>query len=213
VRFRCPSDRPAHQGFKALGAQVEVNHGVINATAQKLTGCHIHFDKVSVGRNVNVMTAAVHARGLTILGNAAKSRISSIWPTFSTHGADIRGAGTDVIKIHGVGRVRPTTYSIIPDQIEAGTYMAIAPPPRGHPCPERDPEHLESIMDKLAAVGAETEESTTPCASGPAAAAERQSDHAAASGLPHGYATADDGAFVLCAGDQHHYGKRVERAL
>jgi UDP-N-acetylglucosamine 1-carboxyvinyltransferase len=155
-----PSDRPHIKGFKALGAQVEVNHGVINAAAEKLTGCHIHFDKVSVGATVNVMTAAVHARGLTILENAAKEpHIVDLANFLNPMGADIRGAGTDVIKIHGVDVLRPTTYSIIPDQIEAGTYMAIAAATGGDILVQNViPKHLESIMDKLAAVGAETEE-------------------------------------------------------
>ena len=122
--------RPIDQhikGFKALGAEVSIDGGMINASVERMVGCHIHFDVVSVGATVNVMMAAVRAKGITILENAAKEpHIVDLANFLNSMGADIRGAGTDVIKIHGVDVLHPSTYSIIPDQIEAGTYMVLA---------------------------------------------------------------------------------------
>lgn len=155
--------RPIDQhikGFKALGAEVSIDGGMINVSAQRLVGCHIHFDVVSVGATVNVMMAAVRARGITILENAAKEpHIVDLANFLNSMGADIRGAGTDVIKIHGVDVLHPSTYSIIPDQIEAGTYMVLAAATRSDLLIKNViPKHLESISDKLLAAGAELEE-------------------------------------------------------
>jgi UDP-N-acetylglucosamine 1-carboxyvinyltransferase len=155
--------RPIDQhikGFEALGIEVNVEQGMINAKAEAMIGCHIHFDVVSVGATVNVMMAAVRAKGVTILENAAKEpHIVDLANFLNSMGADIRGAGTDVIKIHGVDLLRPSTYSIIPDQIEAGTYMVAAAATRGDVVVENViPKHLESITDKLIAAGAQVEE-------------------------------------------------------
>lgn len=155
--------RPIDQhikGFEALGAEVSIDRGMVNATTQKLVGTHIHFDTVSVGATMNVMMAAVTARGLTILENVAKEpHIVDLANFLNSMGADIRGAGTDVIKIHGVDLLRPTQYSIIPDQIEAGTYMVIAAATQSDILIKNViPKHLESITDKLVAAGAEVEE-------------------------------------------------------
>ena len=155
--------RPIDQhikGFKALGAEVSIDGGMINASVERMVGCHIHFDVVSVGATVNVMMAAVRAKGITILENAAKEpHIVDLANFLNSMGADIRGAGTDVIKIHGVDVLHPSTYSIIPDQIQAGTYMVLAAATRSDLLIKNViPKHLESIADKLLAAGAQLEE-------------------------------------------------------
>ena len=155
--------RPIDQhikGFKALGAEVSIDGGMINASVERMVGCHIHFDVVSVGATVNVMMAAVRTKGITILENAAKEpHIVDLANFLNSMGADIRGAGTDVIKIHGVDVLHPSTYSIIPDQIEAGTYMVLAAATRSDLLIKNViPKHLESIADKLLAAGAQLEE-------------------------------------------------------
>ena len=122
--------RPIDQhikGFEALGADVSIDHGMICAEAQNLTGGHIYFDGVTVGATINVMLAAVRAQGLTILENVAKEpHVVDLANFLNSMGADVRGAGTDVIKIRGVEHMHGATYSIIPDQIEAGTFMVAA---------------------------------------------------------------------------------------
>ena len=155
--------RPIDQhikGFRALGAEVSVNYGMVHMTSEALVGEHIYFDVVSVGATMNVMLAAVKARGVTILENAAKeTHIVDLANFLNSMGADIRGAGTDVIKIHGVDVLHGTEYSIIPDQIEAGTYMVAAAATGGDVLVENViPKHLESIIDKLRRAGATVEE-------------------------------------------------------
>ena len=155
--------RPIDQhikGFESLGATVSVDHGMIHAYTDRLVGSHIHFDVVSVGATINVMMTAIRARGITILENAAKEpHIVDLANFLNSMGADIRGAGTDVIKIHGVDVLRPSHYSIIPDQIEAGTYMVLAAATGSDILVKNViPKHLESITDKLLAAGAMIEE-------------------------------------------------------
>ena len=155
--------RPIDQhikGFRALGAEVSVNYGMVHMTSEALVGEHIYFDVVSVGATMNVMLAAVKARGVTILENAAKEpHIVDLANFLNSMGADIRGAGTDVIKIHGVDVLHGTEYSIIPDQIEAGTYMVAAAATGGDVLVENViPKHLESIIDKRRRAGATVEE-------------------------------------------------------
>jgi len=150
--------RPIDQhikGFESLGATVSVDHGMIDARTEYLTGGHIYFDVVSVGATINVMLAAVKAKGLTVLENVAKEpHIVDLANFLNSMGADIRGAGTDVIKIHGVDFLRGTTYSIIPDQIEAGTYMVAAAATCGDVLIKNViPKHLESITTKLLKAG------------------------------------------------------------
>lgn len=150
--------RPIDQhikGFESLGATVSVDHGMIDARTDCLMGGHIYFDVVSVGATINVMLAAVKAKGLTILENVAKEpHIVDLANFLNSMGADIRGAGTDVIKIHGVDFLRGTTYSIIPDQIEAGTYMVAAAATCGDVLIKNViPKHLESISAKLIKAG------------------------------------------------------------
>ncbi len=155
--------RPIDQhikGFEALGAAVTTDGGVIHAAADQLIGAHIHFDIVSVGATINVMMAAVRAAGVTIMENAAKEpHIVDLANFLNSMGADIRGAGTDVIKIHGVDLMHPSSYSIIPDQIEAGTFMVLAAATKSNLLIRNViPKHLESITDKLRAAGAVVEE-------------------------------------------------------
>jgi len=156
--------RPIDQhikGFEALGATVSIDHGMINAKVEKqLMGSHIYFDVVSVGATINVMLAAVRAKGLTILENAAKEpHIVDLANFLNTMGADVRGAGTDVIKIHGVDIMRGADYTIIPDQIEAGTYMIAAAATGGDVLVKNViPKHMESITNKLIQTGVEVEE-------------------------------------------------------
>ncbi|MDD2956150.1 MAG: UDP-N-acetylglucosamine 1-carboxyvinyltransferase [Oscillospiraceae bacterium] len=152
--------RPIDQhlkGFSALGAHTDIDPGgIINATAEELLGSHVYFDVVTVGATVNVMLAAVRAKGTTILENVAKEpHIVDLANFLNSMGADVRGAGTDVIKIHGVPHLHGATYSIIPDQIEAGTYMVAAAATGGDVLVKNViPKHLESITAKLVAAGA-----------------------------------------------------------
>lgn len=155
--------RPIDQhikGFEALGADVSIDHGMICAEAQNLTGGHIYFDGVTVGATINVMLAAVRAQGLTILENVAKEpHVVDLANFLNSMGADVRGAGTDVIKIRGVEHMHGATYSIIPDQIEAGTFMVAAAATNGDVLVKNViPKHLESITAKLVAAGATVEE-------------------------------------------------------
>ncbi|MBQ8503314.1 MAG: UDP-N-acetylglucosamine 1-carboxyvinyltransferase [Clostridia bacterium] len=143
------------RGFELLGARTNSEGGMINAAADHLTGSAIYMDKVSVGATINIMLAAVKARGLTIIENAAKEpHIVDLANFLNSMGADVRGAGTDVIKIHGVSEMHGCTYSIIPDQIEAGTYMVAAAATGGDVLVKNViPKHLESISAKLIECG------------------------------------------------------------
>ncbi len=156
--------RPIDQhlkGFTALGAEVSpMEQGMIEVTAQRLVGNSIYLDMVSVGATVNIMLAAVRARGTTVIENAAKEpHIVDLANFLNTMGADVRGAGTDVIKIRGVDHLDGATYSIIPDQIEAGTYMVAAAATAGNVLVRNViPKHLESITAKLMEMGVQVEE-------------------------------------------------------
>ena len=115
------------KGFRALGADVDVKKGMIVAEAEELNGGHIYLDKISVGATINVMMAASLANGSTTIENAAKEpHVVDMANFLNSMGAHIRGAGTDVIRIKGVSKLHGTEYSIIPDQIEAGTFMFAA---------------------------------------------------------------------------------------
>jgi len=155
--------RPIDQhikGFEALGAKVTIEGGMVNAKADMLLGGPIYLDKVSVGATVNIMLAAVKARGLTVIENAAKEpHIVDLANFLNSMGANIMGAGTNVIKIRGVSELHGTTYSIIPDQIEAGTYMVAAAATGGDVLIKNViPKHLESIIAKLVETGATVEQ-------------------------------------------------------
>ena len=145
------------KGFELLGATANVENAMIVASADHLTGSSVYMDKVSVGATINVMLAAVKARGLTIIENAAKEpHIVDLANFLNAMGADVRGAGTDVIKIRGVTPLHGCTYSIIPDQIEAGTYMVAAAATKGDVLVKNViPKHLESISAKLVECGAQ----------------------------------------------------------
>ena len=156
--------RPIDQhikGFKALGADVDIAHGLIKAEAEHLRGGHIYMDVVTVGATMNVMMAAVMAEGQTIIENAAKEpHVVDLANFLNSMGANIRGAGTDVIRIKGVQKLHSTEYTIIPDQIEAGTFMFAAAVTRGDVTVKNViPKHLESISAKLIEIGCEVEES------------------------------------------------------
>lgn len=155
--------RPIDQhlkGFRALGADVDIEHGKIVAEAEKLRGTHLYFDVVSVGATINVMMAAAMAEGLTIMENVAKEpHVVDVANFLNSMGADIRGAGTDVIKIRGVKTLHKTEYSIIPDQIEAGTFMFAAAATKGDVTVLNViPKHLDATISKLVDIGCEVEE-------------------------------------------------------
>ena len=148
------------KGFRALGAKVDIQHGLISADAEELIGTHIYLDKVSVGATINIMMAAAMAKGKTTIENAAKEpHVVDVANCLSSMGANIRGAGTDVIRISGVEKLHKTEYSIIPDQIEAGTFMFAAAATRGDITVKNViPKHLEAISAKLLEIGCEVRE-------------------------------------------------------
>ena len=148
------------KGFRALGADVDIQHGLISATAEHLVGNHIYLDKVSVGATINIMMAASMAEGKTIIENAAKEpHVVDVANFLNSMGANIRGAGTDVIRIVGVEKLHKTEYSIIPDQIEAGTFMFAAAATKGDVTVKNViPKHLEATTAKLIEIGCEVEE-------------------------------------------------------
>lgn len=155
--------RPIDQhlkGFRALGATVNIEYGMINTYADNLVGNHIFFDVVSVGATINIMLASCMAQGRTVIENAAKEpHIVDVANFLNSMGADIRGAGTDKIRIHGVEKLHSSEYSIIPDQIEAGTFMVAAAATRGNILIKNViPKHLEAISVKLIEIGATVEE-------------------------------------------------------
>lgn len=151
-------ERPIDQhikGFTALGAEVEISEGYFVAKAEELVGQHIYLDVVSVGATINLMLAAVLADGQTIIENVAKEpHIVDVANFLNSMGANIRGAGTDTIRIRGVERLHGTTYGVIPDQIEAGTFMCAAAVTRGNILIKNIiPKHMESIAAKLRDMG------------------------------------------------------------
>jgi UDP-N-acetylglucosamine 1-carboxyvinyltransferase len=160
----CPIGvRPIDQhikGFEALGAEVVIEHGSVNLKADKLIGADIFFDVVSVGATINLMIAATLAEGLTTLENVAKEpHVVDVANFLNTMGANIKGAGTDIIRIMGVEELKGCSYSVIPDQIEAGTFMIAAAATKGDvTITNVIPKHLESISAKLREMGAIVEE-------------------------------------------------------
>lgn len=155
--------RPIDQhikGFEALGAKTTIEHGLIRIKADKLVGNHIYFDVVSVGATINLMLASVKAEGVTILENCAKEpHVVDVANFLNAMGANIKGAGTDTIKITGVDKLHGCHYTIIPDQIEAGTYMVAAAATKGDVYIKGIiPNHLEAIIAKLAEMGVIVEE-------------------------------------------------------
>ncbi|MED9905215.1 MAG: UDP-N-acetylglucosamine 1-carboxyvinyltransferase [Lachnospiraceae bacterium] len=149
------------KGFRALGAEVKIEYGLIKAKATQLKGSHIYMDVVSVGATINIMMVAALAEGQTIIENAAKEpHVVDLANFLNSMGANIKGAGTDVIRIKGVSKLHGTDYAIIPDQIEAGTFMFAAAITKGDITVKNViPKHLESITAKLLEIGCEIEES------------------------------------------------------
>ena len=155
--------RPIDQhlkGFRALGARVKIEHGFVIAEAENLHGSHIYLDVVTVGATINIMMAASLAQGNTIIENAAKEpHVVDAANFLNSMGANIKGAGTDVIRIKGVPSLHRTEYSIIPDQIEAGTFMCAAAITKGDVMVRNViPKHLEATTAKLIEIGCEVEE-------------------------------------------------------
>ncbi len=156
--------RPIDQhikGFTALGANVVIEHGCISAKAERLLASHIYLDVASVGATINIMMAASMAEGKTIIENAAKEpHVVDLANFLNSMGADIKGAGTDIIRIRGVEKLHGTEYTIIPDQIEAGTFMMAAAATMGDVTIKNViPKHLESISAKLSEMGCQVLES------------------------------------------------------
>lgn len=160
----CPIGvRPIDQhikGFEALGAEVVIEHGAVTINAKELKAANIFFDVVSVGATINVMIAATLAEGTTILENVAKEpHVVDVANFLNTMGADVKGAGTDIIRVRGVEKLTGCNYSVIPDQIEAGTFMIAAAATKGDVTISNViPKHLESISAKLIEMGAKVEE-------------------------------------------------------
>ena len=156
--------RPIDQhikGFRALGADVRIERGLVITEADRLVGSHIYLDVVTVGATINIMMAAAMAEGQTIIENAAKEpHVVDVANFLNSMGASIKGAGTDVIRIKGVKALHGTEYAIIPDQIEAGTFMFAAAVTRGDVTVKNViPKHLESTTAKLIEMGCQIEES------------------------------------------------------
>ena len=148
------------KGFRALGATVSIEHGMINTSADELVGNHIFMDTVSVGATINIMLAACMAEGKTVIENAAKEpHIVDVANFLNSMGANIKGAGTDKIRMTGVTSLHASEYSIIPDQIEAGTFMFAAAATGGDVTVKNViPKHLEATTAKLEEIGCEVEE-------------------------------------------------------
>ena len=148
------------KGFRSMGADIDIAHGRVIARAKELKGTHIYMDKVSVGATINIMMAAAMADGKTVIENAAKEpHVVDVANFLNSMGANIRGAGTDVIRIVGVEKLHATEYSVIPDQIEAGTFMfAVAATGGNVLVKDVIPKHLEATTAKLLEVGCQVEE-------------------------------------------------------
>lgn len=148
------------KGFRSMGADIDIAHGLVIARAKELKGTHIYMDKVSVGATINIMMAAAMADGKTVIENAAKEpHVVDVANFLNSMGANIRGAGTDVIRIAGVEKLHATEYSVIPDQIEAGTFMfAVAATGGNVLVKDVIPKHLEATTAKLLEVGCQVEE-------------------------------------------------------
>ena len=148
------------KGFRSMGADIDIAHGLVIARAKELKGTHIYMDKVSVGATINIMMAAAMAHGKTVIENAAKEpHVVDVANFLNSMGANIRGAGTDVIRIVGVERLHATEYSVIPDQIEAGTFMFAVAAAGGNVLVKNViPKHLEATTAKLLEVGCQVEE-------------------------------------------------------
>ena len=210
--------RPIDQhlkGFEALGAETRLVDGaIIEACCDEegLVGTHIYLDVVSVGATMNIMLAASRAKGLTVIENAAKEpHIVDLANFLNSMGADVRGAGTDVIKIRGVSAMHGITYSIIPDQIEAGTYMCAAAATRGKiTITNITPKHLESISAKFREMGVKITEYDEALIFD---ATEGEYQDHASPGLPDGLSAAVHRAAGERTGHEHRQRERVGQPL
>ena len=148
------------KGFRALGATVTIRNGVIYASADDLHGAHIFLDTVSVGATINIMMAAAMAQGKTVIENAAREpHVVDAANFLNSMGANIKGAGTDVIRVRGVESLHRTSYTVVPDMIEAGTFMFAAAATRGDILMKNViPKHLEAMTAKLVEIGCQVEE-------------------------------------------------------
>lgn len=159
MQYRKQTDRSASEGIPRIGADVDIEHGKIVAEAEHLRGTHLYFDVVSVGATINVMMAATMADGLTIMENVAKEpHVVDVANFLNSMGANIRGAGTDVIKIRGSKSLHKTEYSIIPDQIEAVLLCLLQQRQRNVTVVNVIPKHLDATISKLVDIGCEVEE-------------------------------------------------------
>ena len=206
--------RPIDQhikGFEALGAKVTLPKGGyirVEAPEDGLHGAHIYFDVVTVGATMNIMLAAVLAKGQTIMENCAKEpHIVDLANFLNAMGADVKGAGTDVIKIRGVESLHGGNYSIIPDQIEAGTFMAAVAACGGSVLVKNViPRHLECITAKLREMSVEvTEFDDAVLVRREGKLTKTNIKHPAVPGLPDRHAAADDNGAVSGRGHQHHH--------
>ncbi len=211
--------RPINLHLKALaslGAKIELKHGYVEAEADRLIGADIYFDIVTVTGTENIMMAAVLAEGVTILRNAAREpEVVALADVLNKMGADIRGAGTSVITITGVETLRPVSVSIIPDRIEAGTFMVAAALTRGDITLENcEPEHLDALIHKLRLAGAGILVSgKTIRVRRPGADIQRRCQNPSLSGIPHRYAGPVHGVDVRGIGSQHHFGNHFRKPV
>ena len=200
------------KGFKLLGAKVDVSNGIVTLSAEHLKGAQIYMDQVSVGATINIMLAASMAEGTTIIENAAKEpHVVDTANFLNMMGANIKGAGTDIIRIRGVKELHGAEYTIIPDQIEAGTYM-IAAAMAGGDVTVRNiiPKHMDLLTAKLAEMGVEIEkndDSIRVISSGQLEGANIKT--MSYPGFPYGFTAADDGTFERLSRNKCCYGKRM----
>jgi len=206
--------RPIDQhlkGFRALGAEVSIRHGAIVASAADLHGSHIFLDMVSVGATINIMMAASMARGNTTIENAAKEpHVVDVANFLNSMGANIKGAGTDVIRIKGVDTLHGTSYAVVPDMIEAGTYMFAAAATKGDVLIKNViPKHLEATTAKLEEIGCQGEQAGEQQAVA-FAAGERAHGHVHASRREKEVTHVGDDVLLLAA-DLHPLGTWGDR--
>ena len=209
MQYRKQTDRSALKGFRALGADVDIEHGKIVAEAEKLRGTHLYFDVVTVGATINVMMAAAMSEGLTIMENVAKEpHVVDVANFLNSMGANIRGAGTDVIKIRGVRSLHKTEYSIIPDQIEAGTFMFAAAATIGDVTVLNViPKHLDATISKLVDIGCEVEEFDDAVRVVAKKRLVYPGEDASVSGISDGYAASDRGGARFGKRNEYDHGK------
>ena len=197
------------KGFRAMGAQVDIAHGLVVAEATHLMGTHIYLDKVSVGATINIMMAAAMAEGKTVIENAAKEpHVVDVANFLNSMGASIRGAGTDVIRVVGVQKLHKAEYSIIPDQIEAGTFMFAAAAAGGDVMVKNViPKHLEATTAKLLEVGCMIEEFDDAVRVISNGKLQRTQVTTLPPGFPNRYAAADGGCSGNCGRNKYSNGK------